>query len=133
MHLMVAYAFVQPLAIFHNVHLMPQTTYVLPSEESQQIFTISNAPPFSGITLGLSIFAAISADVGPQMREANADSPGNGVFDFLDRGHDFTIQNKRARRRADLWMILFHGREIWRQNLADDFSIRAILVRRTFF
>ena len=114
---------------------MPQTTYVLPSEESQQIFTISNAPPFSGITqnVGLSIFAAISAAVGPQMREANADSSGNGVFDFLDRGHDFTIQNKRARRRADLWMILFHGREIWRQNLADDFSIRAILVRRTFF
>ena len=135
MHLMVAYAFVQPLAIFPNVHLMPQTTYVLPSEESQQIFTISNAPPFSGITqnVGLSIFAAISAAVGPQMREADADSSGDGVFDFLDRGHDFTIQNKRARRRADLWMILFHGREIWRKNLVDDFSIRAILVGRTFF
>ena len=50
---------------------MPQTAYVLPSEESQQIFTISNAPPFSGITqnVGLSIFAAISAAVGPQLRE----------------------------------------------------------------
>ena len=114
---------------------MPQTTYVLPSEESEQIFTISNAPPFSGITqnVGLSIFAAISAAVGPQMREADADSSGDGVFDFLDRGHDFTIQNKRARRRADLWMILFHGREIWRKNLVDGFSIRAILVGRTFF
>src|ERR1700675_426792 len=100
MHLMVAYAFVQPLAIFPNVHL---------------------------------IFAAISAAVGPQLREAGAVSSGDGVFDFLDRGHDFTIQNKRARRRADLWMILFHGREIWRKNLVDDFSIRAILVVRTFF
>jgi hypothetical protein len=54
---------------------MSQTTYVLPSEESQQIFTISNAPPFSGITqnVGLSIFAAISAAVGRQMRGADAD------------------------------------------------------------
>jgi len=43
---MVAHAFVQPLAIFPNVHLMPQTTYVLPSEESQQIFTIFNAALF---------------------------------------------------------------------------------------
>jgi hypothetical protein len=75
MHLMVAYAFVQPLAIFADAHLMSQTTYVLPSEESQQIFTISNAPPFSGITqnVGLSIFAAISAAVGRQMRGADAD------------------------------------------------------------
>jgi hypothetical protein len=28
---------------------MPQATYVLPSEESQQIITIFNAPAFSGI------------------------------------------------------------------------------------
>ena len=96
---------------------MSQTTYVLPSEESQQIFTISNAPTFSGITqnVGLSIFAAISAAVGRQMRGADADSSRDCVFDFLDCSHDFTIQNKRARRRADLWMILFHGREIWRR------------------
>jgi hypothetical protein len=70
MHLMVAHAFVQPLAIFPNVHLMPQTTYVLPSEESQQIFTIFNAAVFRHhAERGLSIFAVISAAVGPQMRE----------------------------------------------------------------
>lgn len=82
--------------------------------------------------VGLAIFAAIRCRRAANARRS-AISSRDGVFNFLDRGHDFPIQNKRARRRADLWMILFHGREIWRKNLVDDFSIRAILVGRTFF
>ena len=82
MHLMVAHAFVQPLAIFPNVHLMPQTTYVLPSEESQQIFTIFNAAVFRHHA-ERGIVAVISAAVGSQMREGDAVSSGDGVFNFL--------------------------------------------------
>src|SRR5271170_5798318 len=63
----------------------------------------------------------------------SAISSGDGVFNFLDRVHDFPIQNKRARRRADLWMILFHAREIRRENIADGFSIRAPLIGSAFF
>ena len=131
---MVAYTLVQPWPYSLMYIKCPRPLMCCPARRVNQYLPFPTPAVFRHhAERGIVIFAVISAAVGPQMREAGAVSSGDGVFDFLDRGHDFTIHNKRARRRADLWMILFHGREIWRKNLADDFSIRAILVGRTFF